>query len=106
MNLATKNMFQLEGHNPYMETLGEMGDISKLCQFGWYEWVYFRQNTASFTYKNEELGRCLSPTKNEGNEMCQWILQQNGQIVPQRTLRRLRPGERLATNEAKANKRA
>ena len=75
MNLTAKNLFQLEGQNPYMTTLGEMGDIYYLCQFGWYEWMYFCQNTASFPYQKEELGRCLGPTKNEGNEMSQWIIQ-------------------------------
>ena len=104
MNLATKNMFQLEGYNPYMETLGEMGDMSKLCQFGWYEWVYFRQNTASFPYQKDELGRYLGPTKNESNEMSQSILQKNGQIVPQRTPRQLIREDHLATHEAEANK--
>ena len=106
MTLTANNLFQLEGQNPYMATLGEMGDISNLCQFGWYEWVQFRQHTAVFPYQKEELGRCLGPTKNEGNEMCQWILQQNGQIVPRRTLRRLRPIELSVTNEAEATKRA
>jgi hypothetical protein len=79
--LTAKNLFQLQGQNPYL-TLGEMGDISNLCNFKWYEWVYFRQDTAQFPYLGEQLGRCLGPTKNEGNEMCQWVLQQNGQIVP------------------------
>ena len=54
----------------------------------------------------EELGRCLGPTKNEGNGMTQWVLQQNCQIVPRRTLRRLRAAERAPSNEAEAAKRA
>ena len=69
MTLTNNNLFQLEGQNPYMATLGEMGGISNLCPFGWYEWVYFRQNTDSLTYQKEELGRCLGLTKNEGNEI-------------------------------------
>ena len=77
-----------------MANLGKMGEISTLFQFVWYEWVHFRQNTPSFPYQKEELGRCLGPTKNEDNERCQWILQQNRQIVTQRILRRLRPEER------------
>ena len=106
MTLTANNLFQLQGQNPYMATLGEMGDISNLCQFGWYEWVYFRQNTARFPYQKEELGRCLGPTKNEGNEMCQWILQKNGQVVPRRTLRRLRAEELSITNEVEIERRA
>ena len=88
-----------------MATLGEMGDISNLCQFDWYEWIYFRQHTSKFPYQKETLGRCLGPTKDEGNEMAQWILQQNGQIVPRRTLRRLRQEETSPYNLVKKAKR-
>ena len=56
MTLTANNLFQLQGQNPYMSTLGEMGDISNLCQFAWYKWVYFRQKTAAFPYQKEELG--------------------------------------------------
>ena len=73
-----------------METLGEMGDISNLCQFGYYEWVYFRQKTPDFQFQKEELVICLGPTKNDVNDMCQWVLQNNEQVVPRLTLRRLR----------------
>ena len=93
MTLTANNLFQLQGQNPHMATLGEMADISNLCQFGCYEWVYFRQHTASFPYQKEVLGRCFGPTKDKGNEMAQWILQANGQVVPRRTLRRLRQEE-------------
>ena len=104
MTLTSINIFQLEGQNLYMATLGEMGDISNLCNIGWYEWVYFCQNTDSFPYQKEELCRWLGSTNNKINEMCQWILQQNVQIVPRRTLRWLRLEQCSATNDAKANK--
>ena len=105
MTLTANNLYQLQGQNPYMATLNDMGDIY-LCQFGWYEWVYFRQHTAQFPRQKSELGRCLGPTKINGNEMCQWVLQHNGQVVPRRTLRRLKPEEISPTNVAEANKRA
>ena len=41
------------------------------------------------SHHKEVLGRCLGPTHDDRNEMEQWILQQNGQVVPTRTLRRL-----------------
>ena len=104
--LTAKNLYQLQGMNPYTATLGEMGDISALCQFGWYEWVYVRQGKAAFPHLKEELGRCLGPCRNEGNEMCQAILQANGQIVPRRTLRRLTAHEKAASNEVESRKRA
>ena len=106
MTLTVNNIFQSQGQNPYTETLGEMGDISYLCKFGWYEWMYLRQKTAAFTFQKEELGICLGPTKNDGNEMCQWVLQKNGQVVLRLTHRRLRSEELTVTNETESNKRA
>jgi hypothetical protein len=32
----------LQGTNPHTRMTGQKYDISNLCQFGWYEWVYFR----------------------------------------------------------------
>ena len=34
-NLTAKGLFQLQGSNPYFKVLGQTGDISNLCQFGW-----------------------------------------------------------------------
>jgi len=68
--------------------------------------VYFREHKSQFPNQKNELGRCLGPTKNEGNEMCQWILRQNGQVIPRRTLRRLKPEEISPTNVVEVNKRA
>ena len=83
MTLTVNNLFQLQGQNPYMVALCEMGNILNVCQFAWYEWVYFLwQNIAVFPKQKLQLGRCLGPTKNEGNEMCQWVLQKNGQVLP------------------------
>ena len=40
-------------HSGFMDplptlTTGDEGDISNLCQYGWYEWYYFRDQTAAF----------------------------------------------------------
>ena len=51
------------------------------------------------------LGRCLGPMKNEGNEIGQAILKQNGTIVPRRSIRALNPEELAITNETEARKR-
>ena len=92
-NMTAKNLFQLQGQTPHFATFVEVGDISNICNFGWYEWVYFRETTAAFPYPAHVLGRCLGPAKNEGNEMTQWVLKQNGEIVPRRTMRSLTPEE-------------
>jgi len=92
-NLTAKANFKLHGSNPYTLTLGEEGDISNLCQFGWYEWCYFREHTAAFPNQQEVLGRVLGPARGEGNEMCQWVLKGNGKVVPRRSVRPLNPSE-------------
>ena len=70
--------------------MNNQGDISSLCQFGWYDWCYFRDHGASFPFGKEVLGRVLGPARGAGNEMCQWVLKVNGQVVSRRTLRPLK----------------
>ena len=41
----------------------------------------------------EILGLCLGPAKSEVNEMTQWILNINGQVVPRRSLSKLLPAQ-------------
>jgi hypothetical protein len=81
-NLTAKPNFKLHGTNAHTQTLLEEGDISSLCQFGWYQWCYYREHTAKFPNQQEVLGRVLGPARGEGNEMAQWILKGNGKVVP------------------------
>ena len=74
-NLTAKNAFRLHGSTPHTLTIGDEGDISNLCQYAWYEWCYFRDQTAAFPNNKEVLGRVL---RGAGNEMAQWILKANG----------------------------
>ena len=81
-NLTAKDNFKLHGTTSHTATLTEEGDISSLCQFGWYEWCYYREQTAAFPHNCEVLGWILGPTRGEGNEMAQWILKANRWVVP------------------------
>ena len=94
-NLTAGNMLALTGRNPHFHTFNDEGDISNLCQFDWYEWVYFRDQSAGFPNPKECLGRCLGPATGEGNEMTQWILKSNGQVVPRRSVRPLSQSEKF-----------
>ena len=58
-NMTSKDLFHFQGQTPHFATFGEEGDISNICQFGWYEWVYFRETTAKFPFPARVLGRCL-----------------------------------------------
>ena len=103
---TSKKLFQLHGSNPHTATFGTEADISNLCHFGWYEWVYYRDKSASYPFQKECLGRCLGPAKNEGNVMANWVLNQQGKVIPRRSLRRLTKDEQSQSNEVEVAKRA
>lgn len=98
-NLTASKLFALQGQTPFFDTFGEEADISRDSQFDWYEWCYFYDKTAPFPTPRETLGRCLGAAVNAGNEMCMWVLKENGSIVPRRTLRRLTPEEVRSDSE-------
>ena len=60
-NLTSRDHIKVCGSNPHMETFGEQGDISNLCQFRWYDWCYFQDLKAPFPHNQEVLGRVLGP---------------------------------------------
>ena len=78
LSLTARDHFQFQGSNTYTETFREEADISNICQFAWYEWVYFYDDysKSQFPFPKSRLGRCLGPENNEGNEMTQWVLKQ------------------------------
>ena len=92
-SLTSRDHIKVRGSNPHMETFGEQGDISNLCQFRWNEWCYFRDHKAPFPHNQEVLGRVLGPARGEGNELSQWVLKSNGNVVPRRTVRALQLAE-------------
>ena len=47
------------------------------------------------------MGRCLGPAKNKVNEMAQWVLKNNGQIVTRRKMRKLTQDELIRESEIK-----
>lgn len=100
-NMTAKSNFKLHGSNAYTMTTGEEGDISNLCQFGWYEWCYYREHSAKFPNNQEVLGRVLGPARGEGNDMAQWVLKANGNVVPRRSVRALHTAELHSPSEVK-----
>jgi hypothetical protein len=92
-NVTAKNLFQLDGQTPHFTVTGEEGDISNLCQFAWYDWCYYREESSGFPFPSEMLGRVLGPALHAGNEMSQWVLNLNGKVVPRRTCRPLKVEE-------------
>lgn len=99
-NVIPRPLFQNNGLTPHTVTFGTQGDISNVCNFGWYEWVYYRDHGA-FPNPREKLGRVLGPLRNEGNEMAQAVLTSKGTVIPRRTLRRLLVSELHSNSEKK-----
>ena len=99
-NMTASNLFQVHGANPHTAVLSEQGDISNLCQFGFYEWCHYRDDLP-FPNDKERLGRCLGPARGEGNEMAQWILTSKATVVPRRSPRPLSVAELNSPNEEK-----
>jgi hypothetical protein len=104
--VTAKKLFQLNRTNPHTATFGAEADISHICNFGWYEWVYYRTQSAQYPFQKECLGRCLGPARNEGNVMAQWILKENGKVVPRRTLCCLTLNELAPSNKVEIDKRS
>ena len=88
-NSTAKELFQLHGETPEYHLTGQQPDISNVCRFAWYEWVYGRDSSKSFPLQHEILGRALGPAINAGNLMTQWVLVRSGNVVPMTTTRPL-----------------
>ncbi len=48
--ITAKKLFQLNGTNPHTSTFGTEADISHICQYPWYKWVYCRDTKTFFPY--------------------------------------------------------
>ena len=100
-NLVPKSLFQLQGRTAHEATTGSQGDMSNLL-YDWYEWVKYTEiSDVAFPAQRQVLGRCLGPTKNEGNTMSQYVLTSNGTIVPRRTVRPLNTEELYNPDEVR-----
>jgi hypothetical protein len=97
-NLIPRPLFQNNGLTPHSATFGNQGDISNLCNFGWYKWIYYRDH-GSFPVAKEKLGQALGPIKNEGNEMAHAILTAKGTVISRRTIHKLQEAERNSETE-------
>ena len=97
-NAVPRDLFQANGLSPHEITFGTEGDISNLCRFNWYDWVYYNDPN-SYPYNKMLLGRVLGPIKNEGNEMAQAVLTVKGTVVPRRTVRPLTKAEENSESE-------
>jgi hypothetical protein len=98
---AQPTCYALDGQVPWTRMTGQPLDISNICEFKWFEWIYYRDHTSTFPHASEQLGRCLGPALNAGTVMSQWVLTRQGNVIPRQTLRKLTPSELMSETETK-----
>jgi hypothetical protein len=90
IRLISVNMiYATNGQVPETIMTGTTADISHISEFGWYDWVMFRDNTPTFPEDNIVLGQYLGPATDVGGMMTAKILKENGQFIYHSTLQHL-----------------
>jgi hypothetical protein len=86
---TSNNICMTNGKVPETVMTGSTANISYIGEFGWYDWVMFRDNVSMFPDVKLTLGRYLGPAKDVGSALTTTILKSNGQTVCRSTLRHL-----------------
>jgi hypothetical protein len=76
------NIYALNDNVPNTAVSGDTTDISHLCEFAWYDWIWYL-DPVDFPVDKRNLGRWLGPAHDIGDVMCARILVQSGQVVSQ-----------------------
>lgn len=105
LSSTSRNIYSLGGKVPATMMTGRETDISALAETKWYEWIYYRDSEASFPYPTERLGRCLGPCDHKGNAMSQYVLNDQGNVLPYQTFRRLTKEEQMSQVELEKRNR-
>ncbi len=87
------DIYMTNGKVPETIMTGSTADISHICEFGWYDWVMFRDNVPFFPDNKLVLGRYLGPATDVGSALTAKILKSNGQTVCRSTLHHLNDEE-------------
>jgi len=75
------------GGVPLQSIVGETVDISEYLDFGFYDWVWYRENGGMD--REQKLARWLGVSHHVGSVMCFWVLQANGEITARSTVWRV-----------------
>ena len=88
-SLTCNTIYMTNGETPETIMTGTTADISHICEFGWFDWVMFRDNVPTYPDDRMILGRYLGPATDVGLALTAKILKSNGQYVCRSTLRHL-----------------
>ena len=84
-NAVHHSLFQDQGKTHYECTFGYQSYISNVYNFGWSEWVFYR-DFGSFPENKEKLGKILGPCNNEGNQTSQCSVASSGHVITRQTV--------------------
>ena len=76
----------LDGRCPLERMTGESVDISEYLDFGFYDWIWFKENAGLGETK---LGRWLGVSHKVGTLMSFWVLTQNGKVLSRTIVQRV-----------------
>jgi hypothetical protein len=86
MSLTANSSFALEGRTPVEQVTGETPDISEYLDFGFYDWVWYKDNAG---VGDNMCGRWLGVSHRVGNLMSYWILTIAGRVISRTTVQRI-----------------
>ncbi|KAL7484963.1 hypothetical protein ACHAW6_010619, partial [Cyclotella cf. meneghiniana] len=89
------DIYQLDGCVPGMVISGETADISPFCEFGFWDWVKFREDNVAFPDDQVVLGKYLGPNIDVEPVVMQHVMKANGKHENRSTLRQLTPEEHM-----------
>ena len=85
--------YELEGKVPETCMNRQTADISKICNYSWYEWVIFRDQPITYPDLSVILGLYFGMTIDVRSSMSYKILKENGEYVCRTTVHSLNPTE-------------
>ncbi len=98
-NRTSNSARELEGRCPLERVTGETVDISEYLDFGFYDWVWFRENAGLGETK---LGEWLGVSHRVGTMMSFWVITSAGKVLSRTTVQRVTNLElQLEENKAK-----
>jgi hypothetical protein len=68
-SLTCNNVYMTNGEVPETIMTGSTANLSHICEFGWYDWVMFRDNLLAFPDVELILGRYLGPATDVGSAL-------------------------------------
>ena len=85
-NRTSNSARGLEGRCPLERVTGETVDISEYLDFGFYDWVWFRENAGLVETK---LGKWLGVSHRVGTMMSFWVITSTGKVLSRTTVQRV-----------------